>query len=402
MRLSSSRTKTIENLTKTLGLIFAISLVSLVHKLDSFDLERDIDSLRILERVNAPVNLKNVFEDGAVYEKALEWLVRNRKSLGNQNASALREMQGRLVEAGLNRMDVFRLKSPGRVGTKFSLIRLPTHEPDSIAHTRNRREDIHQLTVVELMRGFRFFSEPREIVAVTELDPGKIDTIIVNESSDPSNFRLRRIYLAEDEAVAFLGISDNIFANAAPGDYMDIRIKTRTESTDGPSFYTLLNGGNLDVEKLARNESQLTRLGEVYGRLQYSLAKSLASEDFSRAYRSITIFGLTFSTRRFAFAIMIFCLATMLAIAWVVHQSVAAEMVKEQIQLPLRNLYARSLIWIVLPQAAIVSALPPFGLSIGENGLLYGGAFATGVVGVIATLWARRLWPREQESFPLK
>ena len=395
--MSTSRIKTIEHLTKTLGIIFAISLVSLVHKLDSFDLERDIDSLRVLEHVNAPVHLQHVFDYGTVFEKALQWLTNHRKDLGRKNADMLREMQNLLGKAGLRRMAVFDLKSPTIPGTKYSLIRFPNHRLDSIPAIRNRHHDIHQLTVKELLRRFRFFTKPREIIAATELESREIDKIDLSRRSE--DFRLRRVFLSDNNmAVAFLGISDRRVPNAAPWDYELIVIKAKVMATDGPSFYTLLNGEKRDVEDLARNESQLTRLAEIYGRLQFSLAKSLASEDFSRAYRSIVIFGLTFSTRRFAFGIILFSLVTLTALAWIVHQSFSAEIPQEQAQIPLHNVYARSLIWIVLPQAAILFALPPFGLSIGENGFLYGGAFATVLMGVIATFRARKLWPREPDS----
>lgn len=193
-------------------------------------------------------------------------------------------------------------------------------------------------------------------------------------------------------AVFFFGISDidERYANAAPWDYESVILKADVVTFDGPSFSEILFAKHNEIEKLAQDNSQLTRLAEIYGRLQLSLAQSLTIEEFSRAFRSIDIFGLTFSTRRFAIGVMAFCFLTLTAIAWMVNQSSSVEIVPGQIQLPLYNVYFRFLAWVVLPQAAIYFSLPPYDLSMSENAFLYSGSFATLLLSIFSTYRARK------------
>lgn len=187
--MSISRIKNLESLTKTLLIIFSISIVSLVHKLDSFDLERDIDSLGLLKYANSQFYIRSIFENGNVYASALHWLTGNQKELGRKNADALREAESLLLKAGLTRYNIWHLKTSSDFGTKFSLIRFPDLATDKCQKMRLRQNDINQLTVKELLSGFEFFTQPRKMIVATRLDSSQFKKIDFSNRSEKFQFR---------------------------------------------------------------------------------------------------------------------------------------------------------------------------------------------------------------------
>ena len=66
-------------LNKVLIVVFAFSLVSLVHKLDSRDLERDIKVLDVVAIVDE-IDPNGILDDGQISAQGLDWLKKMRTS----------------------------------------------------------------------------------------------------------------------------------------------------------------------------------------------------------------------------------------------------------------------------------------------------------------------------------
>ncbi len=174
----------------------------------------------------------------------------------------------------------------------------------------------------------------------------------------------------------------------------------RTARFIGPSLLEVSDparSANGPLLKLSDSPDRVAYLRRAYGHLPLDHASSLASEGLAQAYRSLSLFGFQFSTRRFPVAVLL----CMIVALW---QTLAALVVARRRQLPVLEQIAdesavemlvssrtlRVLLWVVLPLSAVWAALPLVPLSSHELTWLTIGSVVLACLGVACAFAAEQ------------
>ena len=178
----------------------------------------------------------------------------------------------------------------------------------------------------------------------------------------------------------------------------NFKIESITENRIVSSLIHLILGQDDDYIKLYKDSEYVGKLRSIYGHFPFDIARNIASEDYSRAYKSIDIFGFEFSTRRYPMAILVCSLILSLGVfstILIAHKKSAlifSDVVEEDIvHVFIGNSISRSLLWIILPPLSVWIAFPDFPLISLEVGLLYAGIGILVILGLVSTISARNL-----------
>jgi hypothetical protein len=154
------------------------------------------------------------------------------------------------------------------------------------------------------------------------------------------------------------------------------------------------------IRSLYEASDRKSYLRQMYGHLPMSSAVALANDGLTQAYRSASLFGFTFSTRRLPFAVLAFVATALLGTLVTLHTarrrriSLLADLTDEYaLDVLLANLPARLVIWIVFPLSAVWAAVPLVPLSDAESRCLNAGVLLVFLLGAgcaCATSRARR------------
>ena len=154
---------------------------------------------------------------------------------------------------------------------------------------------------------------------------------------------------------------------------------------------------------LGRDTERMAYLRRTYGHMLLEDAMGLASDGLTQGYRSLSLFGFSFSTRRFPLAVMV-CLAaalwqTLAALVSLRRQGIGilAEIIDDAtIEVLISNRVARFALWVVLPLTALWASLPLVRLPDSELQLLIVGT------GLVATLGVGCVGTADSKLRPLQ
>ena len=139
-------------------------------------------------------------------------------------------------------------------------------------------------------------------------------------------------------------------------------------------------------------------LRRTYGHLPLEQAVSLVNAGLTKSYRDVDIFGLSFSTRRFPFAVLFFLVVALLGILVTLRMAKQHSLrifhditADDALDVLVDSLPARCLLWGVLPALALLQALPPVSLPSVEAAALYVGLAAVIGVGALNVRESARL-----------
>jgi len=183
-----------------------------------------------------------------------------------------------------------------------------------------------------------------------------------------------------------------------------VHIPVETAKFTGPSLLEVSDpsrSANEPLLQLAGLNERVSYLRRAYGHLPLEQATSLASEGLAQAYRSLSLFGFQFSTRRFPLAVVV-CLAVALWLTLAALISARRRKLdvlrhiedQSAVEMLVSNRYLRTLLWVVLPLSAVWSSLPLVPLPPHELlWLAFGSA-------VLIGLGAGCVWAAEEVSLP--
>jgi hypothetical protein len=147
-----------------------------------------------------------------------------------------------------------------------------------------------------------------------------------------------------------------------------IAIPVETKSVGDTTRLRLHNPDGRDneqLEKLSATSERTSYLRQTYGHLPMASAVELANDGLTEAYRSVSLFGFAFSTRRLPFAILAFFAAalfgTLLTLIAARRQgnAVLANPIDEYaLDMLLGNTPGRIFVWIVVPISALLASHP--------------------------------------------
>ncbi|MCA9026579.1 MAG: hypothetical protein KDA86_15340 [Planctomycetaceae bacterium] len=171
-----------------------------------------------------------------------------------------------------------------------------------------------------------------------------------------------------------------------------VSVPVETSTMTAASLLELTDPGrpaNHALLALGRDPERMAYLRRTYGHMLLEDATGLASDGLTQAYRSLSLFGFSFSTRRFPMAVLV-CLAaalwqTLAALIAARRQGMRmlVEIVDDAtIEVLVSNRVARFALWIVLPLTALWASLPLVRLPDNELKLIIIGAGLLAMLGV--------------------
>ena len=142
------------------------------------------------------------------------------------------------------------------------------------------------------------------------------------------------------------------------------------------------------LHALGTDTERVTYLRRAYGHMPLDEATGIASDGLTEAYRSLSLFGFRFSTRRFPLAVLL-CLGaalwqTLAALVAIRRQQVGllADIVDDAtIEVLVSNRVSRFVLWVVMPLMALWTSLPLVPLPESEFQTLVFGAAVIGALG---------------------
>ncbi len=184
-----------------------------------------------------------------------------------------------------------------------------------------------------------------------------------------------------------------------------VSVPVQTATMEAASLLELTDPdrpANDSLLALGTDPERMAYLRRTYGHMLLEDATGLASDGLTQGYRSLSLFGFSFSTRRFPMAVLV-CLAaalwqTLAALVAVRRQGVRilVEIIDDAtIEVLVSNRIARFALWIVLPLTGIWASLPLVRLPDNELQLLIVGT------GLVAMLGAGCVGTAESKLRPL-
>jgi hypothetical protein len=153
---------------------------------------------------------------------------------------------------------------------------------------------------------------------------------------------------------------------------------------------------NGELEALFNTDWRKARLGGLYGLLPIEEAKSIASKGLTDAYQSISIFGFSFSTRLFPYAVLV-CMTMAILVTWITIGSANRESLRiltdfsdpDVMDLLMDYYVGRVILWAILPPLAIVASLPPVPIGVYQRSALIVATVVLAVAGLFCVLRSR-------------
>jgi hypothetical protein len=343
--------KRLISLSRIYLILFAFSLVALIHKCDSRELEKDIRAMDLVLLVNQ-IDLHDAVERNQVAVKAKSRLEQVDSSLAERHREARQELTDALQKVGISETDIGsakgRMPDDGKNEDRFLLLQvvIPGEDLQQLASPLYDNDD---LTLNEQLDKFVFLTQPRALKVVVGLknlalpnlssifspirniedvqpEPLRWDGEDISISASTDMFgsfgrggrtSLEVSFDGNDVQVVYRVEPSNIASQEKDREIVD-KLPAEIEHVDGISIYGMLKGENREVEQLKNDTEELDKLRQVYGNVKFNMARQIVAEDFIKAYKSISIFGFSFSTRRYPFAILLFSLLAAASIFWTI------------------------------------------------------------------------------------
>ncbi|MCD4721272.1 MAG: hypothetical protein K8S13_15635 [Desulfobacula sp.] len=380
------------NLIVLLGFL---SFVSLLQKMDSYDLNQDVIDLSLL------YSLKEFDEKDltykSIYENTDSFIRKNHESHYQSKQNFRQEIYDWLKE---NEMDMSEIRLTGKRGSSRKIRPYVFFEYDTDYIKKNmiqktRKEYVVTQTVDNYLKNLKILASPGELAFIH----GKKDELPNKKFKiDNYQFEFRNTYLNKNTLeIRYIVCPPNI-QSGCPDKLIEIPIKTKVIKR--PSILQITDKNrpqNQALEALFKNNRKL-RLHNQYGYLKLDEARRIASDALANAYKSIAIFGFEFSIQKFPFALLflffICSLGTLITLIKAKRNSllVISEVDDDNpLDILIDHILARIFIWIILPVISLIISFPISPLPVLHIIILIFGAIALIILGTISSLISKKL-----------
>ena len=382
--------KRVRNLTKVLGLILVLGLVSLLRAFDTDVLNLDVRILNQISDINNEFKKKTIEkDDNEIYANLEEWLAQAKPDLSSASIAAENSLRS--------------CYSSFRPSSSDYEVRA-TFRPLSIHGMENSRDFItykeKSSTVRQMIEKFGYVTSENRASVLREIDPqycSRFDPwrrdvfMSAFGTIDPRSSRIERLTLGDGIAETTLSAEPRKQKRSRFFFSADASVE---ELAGVPSYVELLDlDYDILLEATVDSAAAIQRVGVVYGSLPFREALRVASDSFLDVHQNIKLFGLEFSTRRYPLVVLIVSLATILGILHAIRTaagtgtSLFADVGSgDHLIDPLtRNDLFRTLIWSAVPLTAIAISVPRFVYGTAEFYSLVLGALLVGGLGLYAS-----------------
>ncbi|MCP3874894.1 MAG: hypothetical protein GY699_17300 [Desulfobacteraceae bacterium] len=328
---------------------------------------------------------KYTFKDQSVYSNTIGWLDKNRPELSNLRRTARGEIFDWLKNQGLSSNLAFRLagKEPQSDSQTIPFYFIQFVDRKSDTDLTSQIKLVSFGSVNEVIDKLDSLATPTNIICVKKLN---IDSL---PELPPDIFNDRRA--TKELAVSLFGNElsvrlRRIYRNAPIQTMPDkFFFPVETELVVGPSYIELKTPSsplNIFLIKLYQSDERKRYLRKTYGHMPIGEAQKIIADSLTQAYKRISILGFSFSTRKFPFAVVFFCLISLIATLlilrrpWLMRKTDSFDnqsdsKMEEPDSLLYGSIYLRAFIWIVLPVVSIFAAIPIIPITINEQILIY-------------------------------
>ena len=433
--------KRLLSLSRIYLIIFGFSMVALIHKLDSMELQKDIRALDLVSSVNKIMSEDRI-DMKQLQSKAKIWLELNNKDLAKQHIKARQKLVDAIRLSGVNEMTIAfakgRVPVAGEQHDNFSLLHIVDVEED-LKKITSPIYTSAELTVNETFKRFMYLTKPRTLKVVIDVEQldrlrlpvqksnlskpeNKTESGTMNPPVMPPDLMIPFGPVAPPMYPAIMGSAEkrlrdvdfdgnNVLityitpltlsnmAQQTPSEQppMD-KFPTKIVDMNSLSIYGLMKSENDEITALRNNVDRLAKHRLLYGNMKFDLAQQFMYRDFNQAYTNISIFGFDFSTRRYPLAVLFMSIGISIGIYWTLNTGKKNKMVlfthdfHEDIMYGLMsNKFSRSILWIILPVIAVFASLPIFDLSQSELLVIGLGILAMVIIGSSSLLASQEL-----------
>lgn len=371
-----------------------LSFVCLLQKFDAHDLNLDVLDLSLLyslrEFDDKDITYTTIFEE-------TDRLIKNKDEKLYEDKQNLRQkVYEWLVEREMD-MEGFRLS--GKIGSARDIRPYIFFEYDvDIIKRRIGQKTRSEYSVTQTVG---YYLERLDVLA----SPGSINVACETQSRRLPDKRFRggdykfgNTYLRNTNLEIRYVICPPGAQQGCPDEVLELPVKVKR--IERPSILHLTDEyrpQNRSLEDLFWS-TRKDRLNNQYGHLRLEEARSIASDELTKAYQSINVLGFSFSTQRFPFALLFLygiCLIGSLATLKIAKRSsihILSEVTDENaIDLLINHLLSRLILWVVLPVVSIIISFPITPLPIAQTIMLLIGVVVLFALGVISFLMSRNL-----------
>lgn len=381
-------------LTKVLIVVFAFSLVSAMHNWGAKDLQRDLISLGNLKELDYK-KLSEEADDTEIRKRVLNWLDSN-----SVDASQTDQPVGWTNRARLWISDLL-----SGNGSQPS-------QPHIVRHTIGQGETTEDVLDINIHWGQE--STNSNVFAQTDPNPFVKDQIAkLDILSSPATIAFVRrtvrsqkgskvsIRLPHNESRSWVFDASEFKQSslASPLPPNGLIHFTASKDFNGPSIFALLVDDVSSVYLPTEDDEHLKHLRRSYGHLDFEVAISAMGAELAQVFRGTTIFGLTFSPRRFPIAVALFTSFTVLGIFAMTRSAEqppsnmeGARDRDDIISLILKYSSVRILIWGFLPLISIAGSMPIYRLGFGTYSFMGLGALLAIILGSLAARRAGHIY----------
>lgn len=391
------------------GMIVFVCALAFVTKLASFDAavhRADLDALNLLDSSALQVGDRSEGSDESHYAEYSAWLQTEHNTLYDEGTQARQALVDDLIGLGVDEATLtsemqsdadkfttsdYPLSPDDRQFLSFEEWRFRIGRAPRVADRLDLLNALYAPRTAHAVKSVgKRAAEPKLPPELTRQEPQ-----FRRGGSEPSlgvkRFRLDGDYVLVDLYIGSLyGRAGLLWQDVA-------RYSVVVEAVEAPPIYKLIGGFSDDHAVLHDDLQRKRRLRAIYGLLPIDNAKAIASEHAIRTYRQIDIFGLTFSTQRFAMAVASFLLLIMLGICMTTRtanrrglQIISGVAHESVLDVFLDSPWSRVVIFVIIPMGAIAASLPPFVLTTIEYTIIAILASGIAVLGFLTIKYTKK------------
>jgi hypothetical protein len=393
-------------LTKTMTLVWLISLVAYLGRLDSEQIRRDVTDLDGLLALQGK-SLEGTLSDAATHEAVWEWLHRTRSDVASSRLQVREEISAWLTTQGFElRGFTGKVAGPSDTRKPFFTEEIQPASDGSSAQEGNRP------TGDTLMKAAPMPGTVGFLLLQLGQFFGKSQICVARGWEQPTEFPVEPS--AELESVLLRGSSIELrFKEVGQQQVLPerlIHVRADTQSVSGPSPWELHYASDSQTEvlrKLHENAKRCRILDMKYGLLPITDAQHIARETLGRAYERISVLGFSFSPTRVPFAMLFFELLILGTTLSTIRSTplnstnLSSTTFESPFVLLVQNDIARFIGWIVLPLLALWASLPELPLTVTEMTVVWVGAILVASLGFASFLTARRVVHQKPKLGPM-
>ncbi len=393
---------------------FGLAMVAFFNKQESADYRADINALELLKR------LEECCLDAVNAQKPLrKWLRAAHPELAKRNLDMRERLVERLIEAGLSSAEITRGKVDRPDRFSASEYQFDADELALMVRGDFDYDFPEALTVADYLQRLDLLFRPRKLAVATGFDPEDFPLANRDGSGDDRNEpaeitpepvrprqdlrvspRSSRAMDPFDRSPSLAGFylkganlviaMTNPSAQARQSMALEKKeLPVGVETVDIPSIAAVTLEKVAPRRALYQNGDHRERLAKIYGALTINLAAAIASEHSVQSHKRIDMFGLSFSTRRFPFALLAILIVVLAGVLVTLKQAEAASVRlfdddrgESTLALLMARPWLRFLVWAVLPVIAVWASMPPFPLASWELGTIIAGAVVMAALGL--------------------